>query len=99
MCSDMQQQVAICPFCLILADGDQFHRFWRNAGFYLTTLSSPVQLELISGHMDCLVETGVSSGLVLSKPWLCTSGVCQMGAAPSLRPDWRPSVCVELRMT
>lgn len=62
-CSDMQQQVAICPFCFLLADGDKFHKFWRNSGFSLTTLSSPAQLELISGHMDCLLEIGVSFGL------------------------------------
>lgn len=79
--------------------GTSFTSSGGMLAFYLTTLSSPVQLELISGHMDCLLGIGVSFALLLSKPSLCSSDVCQMWAAQSLRPDWLPTVYVELRMT
>lgn len=35
------------------------HKFLRNAGFYLTARNNPtVQVELISGHLDSLLEFG-----------------------------------------
>lgn len=40
--------------------GKQFHKFLRNAGFSLTAGNSPpiVQAELISWHLNCLLEFG-----------------------------------------
>lgn len=38
-----------------LVDGNQFHKFLRNVGFYLPAVNLPiVQFELISRHMDTL---------------------------------------------
>jgi hypothetical protein len=58
--------VTMCPFCQrkgrsrFLAHGSQFHRFSRNASFYLTARNPPiVQAESISGYIkDCLLEFG-----------------------------------------
>ena len=43
----------------LLADGNWFHKFLSNAGFYLTARNPPVvQFEPISEYMDCLLEFG-----------------------------------------
>ena len=42
-----------------LADGKWFHKFLRNVDFYLTTRNPPkVQVKLISGYLECLLEFG-----------------------------------------
>lgn len=41
---------------LLLADG-QFHKFLRNAGFYLMARNPIVHLKLMSGDMDRLLES------------------------------------------
>jgi hypothetical protein len=42
-----------------LAEGKQFHKFLRNADLCLMARNpSVVQLELIFGHGDCLLESG-----------------------------------------
>lgn len=42
---------------LLLADGNQFHKFLRNAGFYLMDRNPIVHLTLMSGDMDRLLES------------------------------------------
>lgn len=38
-------------------DGNQFHKFPRKAGVYLTCRNAPiVQVELVSGYLDCLLK-------------------------------------------
>jgi hypothetical protein len=42
-----------------LADRNQFAKFLRNAGFYLTMTNPPVdQVELISGYLNAFLEFG-----------------------------------------
>lgn len=43
----------------VLADGKWFHKFLRYADFYLATRNPPkVQVKLISGYLECLLEFG-----------------------------------------
>lgn len=55
----------------VWADGKKFHKFLKNAGFYLATRNPPVvQVEIISGYMDCLLELGeLEFPLALTVKW------------------------------
>lgn len=41
----------------LLADGNQFHKLLRNAGFYLMARNPIVHLKLVSGDTDSLLES------------------------------------------
>jgi hypothetical protein len=52
-----------------LADGKQFHKFLKNAGFYQPTRSPPVvQLELISEYSDTLRSNIEDLSSILQNP-------------------------------
>lgn len=53
----LQEVGEIDPF----GSQNRLHKFLRNAGFYLTARNPPiVHLELVSGYLNCLSESGDS---------------------------------------